>query len=94
MRVIKGLMRSVESVKNSIQTLRMYFYNINKSLLYYFMYIIIYIHCYSKYMKEVLDQQGISQAISPHLSWEGFFSLRNRIKKFVTFGGEYIGGMM
>lgn len=58
----------MESVKNSIQTLSMYFYNINKGNLYCFTYIIIYIDYYGKYRKEVLDQQGLVQAISPHLS--------------------------
>lgn len=51
--LIEGLVRYVGSVKNGIQTPSMYFYNVNKSVLCYFMYIVIYIHYYNKYTKAV-----------------------------------------
>lgn len=94
MMVIKALIRSMESVKNSIQTLSMYFYNINKGNLCYFTYIIIYIDYYGKYRKEVLDQQGLAQAISPHLSRERFSPSGTVLRSLVTFGGEYVVGLM
>lgn len=59
-------------------------------MLYYYFFIIMYICYYSKYLKEVLYQQGTSQAISSHLTLERFPPSGTVLGSFVTFGERNI----